>query len=88
MTHLLAAVLAISTVKTIGAVIAVLSIVGFIIYIAINIRAGRPEVASEIELAPNRKPYDDDENLEGPRLTRALQAGMLLLAVSAVGLPL
>ena len=36
---------------------------------------GRPEVASEIELAPNRKPYFDDEDLEGPRLDRRPAAG-------------
>ena len=30
----------------------------------------RPELGSEIELAPNRKPYFDDETLEGPRLDR------------------
>ncbi len=88
MTPLLATVLAVSTVKSIGAVIAILTIVGFVWYVAVNVRAGRAEVASEIELAPNRKPYYDDEALEGPRLTKALQAGMLLLAVSAIGLPL
>lgn len=88
MIHLLSTVLAISTVKSIGAVIAVLVTIGFVWYVAVNVRAGRAEVASEIELAPNRKPYYDDEELEGPRLTRALQAGILLLAVSAIGLPL
>ena len=88
MTNVLTTVLAISTVKSIGAVIAILAVIGFVWYIAVNVRAGRPEVASEIELAPNRKPYFDDEELEGPRLTRALQAGLLRLAVSAIGLPL
>jgi mono/diheme cytochrome c family protein len=81
-------VLAASTVKSIGAVIAVLTGIGFVWYVASNIRAGRAEVASEIELAPNRKPYFDDEGLEGPRLTRALSTGLVLLAVVAVGLPL
>ncbi|MGQ0831238.1 MAG: c-type cytochrome [Microthrixaceae bacterium] len=88
MTHLLSTVLAASTVKSIGAVIAVLTGVGFVWYVAANVRAGRDEVASEIELAPNRKPYYDDEGLEGPRLTRALSTGLVLLAVVAVGLPL
>jgi len=81
-------VLAASTVKSIGAVIAVLTGIGFVWYVAANIRAGRDEVASEIELAPNRKPYYDDEGLEGPRLTSALSTGLVLLAVVAVGLPL
>ncbi len=88
MVHLSSAVLAASTVKSIGAVIAVLTGIGFVWYVATNIRAGRDEVASEIELAPNRKPYFDDEGLEGPRLTRALSTGLVLLAVVAVGLPM
>lgn len=88
MIHLLSTVLAASTVKSIGAVIAVITGIGFVWYVAANIRAGRAEVASEIELAPNRKPYFDDEGLEGPRLTRALSTGLVLLTVVAVGLPL
>ncbi|MGQ0433599.1 MAG: c-type cytochrome [Microthrixaceae bacterium] len=88
MSFLFATVLAASTVKSIGAVIAVLTGIGFVWYVAANIRAGRAEVAAEIELAPNRKPYYDDEGLEGPRLTRALSTGLVLLGVVAVGLPL
>jgi mono/diheme cytochrome c family protein len=88
MTLLLSTVLAASTVKSIGAVIAVLVGIGFVAYVVINIRAGRSEVASEIELAPNRKPYLDDEEMEGRKLERALSWGLVLLAVSAIGLPL
>jgi len=85
---LVSTVLAASTVKAVGVVIAVITGIGFVTYAVINVRAGRAEVASEIELAANRKPYYDDEALEGPRLTRALSVGLVLLAVSAVGLPL
>ena len=88
MPNLYSTVLAASTVKSIGAVIAVITGIGFVWYVIANIRAGRDEVASEIELAPNRKPYYDDERLEGPRLTRALSTGLVLLAVVSVGLPL
>jgi len=88
MLDLQSTVLAASTVKSIGAVIAVLTVLGFLWYVVVNVRLGRDEVGSEIELAPNRKPYYDDEGLEGPRLTRALSAGLLLLGVVAVGLPL
>jgi mono/diheme cytochrome c family protein len=88
MVNLSSTVLAASTVKSLGAVIAVLVVIGFVAYIAINIRMSRPEISSEIELAPNRQPPMDDDEMEGPRLTRALQWGMLLLAVLAIGLPL
>src|SRR3546814_4747029 len=88
MTLLLSAVLAASTVKSVGAVIAVLSVIAVVVYAVVNIRSGRDEVASEIELAANRKPYYDDETMEGPRLERALSMGLVLLSVVAVGLPL
>lgn len=88
MTHLIATVLAASTVQSVGVVIAVITTIGFVWYVVVNIRAGRAEVASEIELAPNRKPYFDDEGLEGPRLNTALSSGLLLLGIVAVGLPL
>lgn len=88
MLNLHATVLAASTVKSIGGVIAAITVIGFVWYALVNIRVGRDEIGSEIELAPNRKPYYDDEGLEGPRLTRALSTGLVLLAVVAVGLPL
>ncbi len=88
MNLLFAAVLGASTVKAVGVVIAAIVAIAFVTYVFVNVRAGRAEVASEIELAPNRKPYYDDEALEGPRLTRALSWGLVLLAISAVGLPL
>ena len=88
MTALALAVLATSTVSTIGAVIGLTAMLIVAVFAIINIRSGKPEVASEIELAPNRKPYYDDEGLEGPRLNRALMTGLLLLGVSAIGLPL
>ena len=87
--HLLSgAVVAATTVKAIGVVIAVVTAIGVIGYLLVNLRQGRAEVGSEVELAPNRKPYYDDETLEGPRLNRALASGLVLIAIVAVGLPL
>ena len=51
-------------------------------------RSARKEVGSEIELAANRKPYYDDEVLEGRRLERVQLYGVLLLVVLVIGLPL
>ena len=47
-------------------------LVGWIVYAFFNIRQSRDELGSEIELAANRKPYYDDDVLEGPRLDRHL----------------
>jgi hypothetical protein len=61
---------------------------GWVVYFFANRRSARAELGSEVELAPNRKPYYDDETLEGPRLERVQLLGVLLLAVLVVALPL
>jgi len=81
-------VLAASTVTTVGATIVVLLLIGFVVYIVANVRAGREETGSEIELAPNRKPYLSDEELETRKLDRTLRWALVLLIIVAVGLPL
>jgi mono/diheme cytochrome c family protein len=77
-----------SVYRTIGLVLMVVVGLGFVAYVAVNVLfAGKEEIGSEIELAANRKPYYDDEVLEGPRLDRALTWGLLTLFVLAVGIP-
>ena len=63
--------------RTIGCVIAVVLIVGFAVAVFVNMRQGRAEVGSEIELAANRKPYLDDEELETKKLDRTLGLGLV-----------
>jgi mono/diheme cytochrome c family protein len=74
--------------STIGWVIAILLIVGFVIALFINARQARPEVGAELELAANRKPYLSDDELEGKKLDRTLGAGLVLLAFVSISLPL
>jgi mono/diheme cytochrome c family protein len=81
-------IVGLSTVEAVGAVIAVLAIGGFVVYAIINFFASRTEVGSEIELAPNRKPYVSDDELETTKLNRTLLMAGLLLVIIAVGLPL
>ena len=76
------------TTTTIGVIGLVIVIGGWIIYGIFNVVAGRREVGSEIELAANRKPYYDDETLEGPRLERVQLLGVIMLAIIVVALPL
>ena len=71
----------------IGWVILVTSLFGWVIYYFANRNAARPELGSEVELAPNRRPYYDDETLEGSRLTRVNLIGVLLLVTMVIGLP-
>src|SRR4051794_13741801 len=77
-----------SAASAIGWTIAVLLIAGFVLALAINVRRGRAEVGAELELAPNRKPYLSDEELEGKKLDRTLGAGLLLLAMISITVPL
>jgi mono/diheme cytochrome c family protein len=83
-----ATVLGATTVQTVGGVIAVLATIGFVVYLIVNLRAGRQEIGSEIELAPNRKRYHDDDTLETTKLNRTLVSAFGLLGVVAVALPL
>lgn len=80
--------IAASTQRTIGFVILAVVFVAFLVYVILNARSARGEVGSEIELAANRKPYLSDEELEGSKLDKSLLAGLAMLAVIGVGLPL
>ncbi len=78
--------LALST-TAIAWLIAVVVALGWAVYAFLNLRSARSEIGSELELAANRKPYYDDEELEGPRLERMQVLGVLMLAVVVIGLP-
>ena len=73
---------------TMAQLILLVSVIGWLAYVVFNLRSGRDEVGSEVELAPNRKEYYSDEDLEGPRLERAQLLGVLFLVVITVALPL
>jgi len=62
--------------------------IGWIVYYFINRGSARPELGSEAQVAPNRKKYFEDEELEGGRLERMQVWGVLLLVVITIGLPL
>ncbi|MCU0269673.1 MAG: cytochrome c [Acidimicrobiales bacterium] len=68
--------------------IAILLIIGFVVAVLINMRRGRKEVGAEVELAANRGNMPTDEELETRKLDRTLGAGLILLAVIGVTLPL
>ena len=74
--------------QSIAWVILLITVIGWIVYFFANRKVARPELGAEIELAPNRKPYYDDEVLEGRRLERVQLLGLLFLVVVVIGLPL
>jgi mono/diheme cytochrome c family protein len=77
-----------ATSRNIGLLILLISIGGWVLYGIFNFRKGRNEIGSEQTLAANRKPYYDDETLEGPRLERVQLLGLVCLAIITVALPL
>jgi mono/diheme cytochrome c family protein len=74
--------------RSIGYLVAGLLIVGFAVALFFNMRTGRKEVGSELELAPNLKPYHEDEVLETRVLDRTLALGAITLGVIGLALPL
>ena len=69
-------------------VILVVISIGWVTYFFLNKGSASAELGSEVEMAPNRKVYYDDETLEGPRLERMQLLGVLLLITVVIGLPL
>lgn len=79
--------IALNTVAVAWVILAVV-LIGWIAYLFLNLASARSELGSEVEMAPNRKQYYDDETLEGPRLERMQVLGVLLLLTMVIGLPL
>lgn len=77
-----------TTQRSVAYVIGFLVFAGAVAVIAAQVRKGRAEVGSEIELAANRKPYLDDEELETSKLNLALWVAFGLLIVVALSLPI
>lgn len=73
--------------RAIGITVAALVLVAFVALFIRNIRVSRPELGSEIELAPNRKPYMSDEELEGTKLDHSLSFALVMLVILAIALP-
>lgn len=79
---------AVSTQTSVGLLMLFFSVLIAVVFGLVNLRQGRKEIGSEIELAPNRKPYLPDEELEGRKLDRTLSYGLVGIFILGIGLPL
>lgn len=81
------ALLLASAVERAGFFIAAATVVAMIVYFVVTFKQRDPDIdlGQELELAPNRKPYFDDEAMEGRRLERALGWALVLLVIAAIG---
>ncbi|MFM8775839.1 MAG: c-type cytochrome, partial [Actinomycetota bacterium] len=68
--------------------ILLVSVLGWVIYGLGNLRSSKREIGAEIKLAANRKPYYDDDRLEGEKIQRTQLIGLACLAVTTIALPL
>lgn len=82
----MSALLAASQQQRIGLAVVLILVFGWLAYLISTARRTR-EPGSEMVEAPNRRPYYDDEGLEGRRLTKYLWWAFAMLAISAIGLP-
>ncbi len=78
--------LAVSQQSRIGLAVVLVMILGWFIYL-LSATKRTYEPGLELTTAPNRRPYFDDEGLEGRRLTKYLWVAFAVLAISAIGLP-
>jgi len=81
-------VIAASTQRQIGYVIAGIVLFAMAVYWLFNWLEGRHETGAEIELAANRKPHMSDEEMETKRLDLSLTGGLVTLTIIALALPL
>ena len=65
----------------VGAVIAAIILIGFVIYVAVNVHGGRAEAGSEIELAPNRSPTSTTRSSRPASSTARCRALIALVIV-------
>ncbi|WP_419944229.1 c-type cytochrome [Candidatus Poriferisodalis sp.] len=80
--------LGVSTERSIAIVLLAIVVLGWAIYVFVNIRQAKAEIGSEIALAPNRGSLPDDEELEGRRLEKVQAFGVLMLLIMALVLPI
>ncbi|HMC42912.1 MAG TPA: c-type cytochrome [Acidimicrobiales bacterium] len=90
MTAAAALLTALTAQQRIGGLVVALVLAGLAAYAVSHLRRPLPGIppGAEIELAPNRRPYFDDDTLEGPRLERAQWGALGCLMIVAIGLPL
>lgn len=73
--------------RGIGLTVAAFVLVAFVGLFIRNVFLAKPELGSEMELAANRVPYLNDEELEGPKLDKSLSFALVLLGLVSISLP-
>ena len=77
-----------STQQNLAVAFVVALVLGWALFLLLQVKKNGERVGDEAATAPNRRPYLDDEALEGPRLEKAQWGAIAMLLVVAIGLPL
>ncbi len=77
-----------STQQNLAVAFVVALVLGWALFLLLSVKKSGERVGDEAATAPNRRPYFDDDALEGPRLERAQKGALAMLIVVVLGLPL
>lgn len=75
-----------TTQQRLGVAFVVALVVGWAVFLVVAIKRSGEAPGDEMATAPNRRPYFDDEALEGPRLERAQIWAVITLFITVLGL--
>ena len=75
-----------TTQQRLGVAFVVVLVVGWAAFLLVSIKRSGEAPGDEAVTAPNRRPYFDDEALEGPRLERAQIWAVITLFITVLGL--
>ena len=77
-----------STQQNLAIAFVIALVLGWAVFLLLQVKKSKEKVGDEAATAPNRRPYFDDEALEGPRLETAQKAAIAMLLIIVFGLPL
>jgi mono/diheme cytochrome c family protein len=77
-----------STQQSLSVAFVVTLVLGWAFFLLLSVKKSGERAGDEAATAPNRRPYLDDEALEGPRLEKAQLASIAMLLIIVIGLPL
>ncbi|MDP1792603.1 MAG: c-type cytochrome [Acidimicrobiales bacterium] len=77
-----------ATQQHLAAAFVVALVLGWAVFLFLSVKKSGEAAGDESATAPNRRPYLDDEGMEGPRLESAQKAAIAMLLVIVFGMPI
>src|SRR5689334_12726198 len=77
-----------STQQSLAIAFVIALVFGWAFFLLLSVKKSGERAGDEAATAPNRRPYLDDDALEGPRLEKAQLTSIAMLLIIVIGLPL